>query len=265
MRIKEKDDGTMNDAIASTGYAYTSAPTARRMSWREAFLLATYHTRLLNWWLFLLMMLGFAGAGALLWLEVRAGTPDAFGHGDELSRFVLESGAGLVAAMLTSFLVVGDSALEVTMATRSGIYRVLVWRYLLTLFFLAICSAAYLAWSLLRGVQFSPQQTPLFLLLLWLAPVLVMSMLGMLGALTTRNAALGAVIAAIPLMAALFLHNDLLPIPAVRPFFIPYTIWAYASPTWWSNRASLLAVAVILALCNWRLLQREERLLGNLH
>jgi hypothetical protein len=255
----------MDEVIVPAEYTYTSAPTARRMSWREAFLLATYHTRLLNWWLFLLMLLGFAGSAALLWLEVRAGTPDAFGHGDELSRFVLESGAGLVVAMLASSLVVGDPTLEVTMATRSGIYRVLAWRYLLTLFFLALCCAAYLAWSLLLGVSYAPQQTPLFFLLLWLAPALVMSMLGILGALATRNAALGAVIAAIPLMAALFLHNDLLPIAPVRPFFIPYTIWAYASPTWWSNRVSLLAVAVILALCCWRWLRREERLLGNLH
>jgi hypothetical protein len=250
--------------VISSAVEYNGVAASPRISWREAILLATYHIRLLNWWLFLLMALGFVGSCGVYWLTAHTGTPVALGRGNELSRFVLESGAGLVASTLTSFLVVGDPMLEVMMTTHTGIYKVLAWRYLLTLVFLLIFSAAYLAWSLWYGTTYTSHQTILFILLTWLAPVLVMSMLGLLGALMTRNAALGAVIAALPLMADLFLHDDLLPIALYRPFFIPFTIWEHDSSDWWLNRFVLLGCGLALALCCWWWLRREERLLGNL-
>jgi hypothetical protein len=244
---------------------YAPLSVKQRLPVREAILLARYHLRLLNWWLFCLMVLGFLGACALLWLELRPGGPMSLGHAISLSQFVLESGAGLVAGMLTSSLIVGDPVLEVTMTTRAGIYRVLLWRYLLTLCILLLCSTLYLTWSLWNGVSYAVQQNALFILLVWLAPVLVMSMLGLLGSLITRNAALGAVIAAIPLMAAIFMHDILLAIPAIHPFFIPYTYWGHDAPDWWTNRLALLGVALALAAWTWYWLRREERLLGNLH
>jgi hypothetical protein len=253
----------MNDVI-SPAVEYNGVAASRKISWHEAMLLATYHIRLLNWWLFLLMALGFVGSCWVFWLTAHTGTPLALGRGNELSRFVLESGSGLVAGALTSFLVVGDPMLEVMMATRAGIYKVVAWRYMLTLMFLLIFSASYLAWSLWYGTMYSTHQTVLFLLFTWLAPVLVMSMLGLLGALTTRNATLGAVIAALPLMANLFLKDDLLPIALYRPFFIPFTIWEHDAADWWLNRFVLLGCGLLLALCCWWWLRREERLLGNL-
>lgn len=253
----------MHNAISSA-VEYNGVAASPRISWREAILLATYHIRLLNWWLFLLMALGFVGSCGVFWLTAHTGTPVALGRGNELSRFVLESGAGLVASTLASFLVVGDPMLEVMMTTHTGIYKVLAWRYLLTLVFLLIFSAAYLAWSLWYGTTYTSHQTILFILFTWLAPVLVMSMLGLLGALMTRNATLGAVIAALPLMADLFLHDDLLPIALYRPFFIPFTIWEHDSSDWWLNRFVLLGCGLALALCCCWWLRREERLLGNL-
>jgi hypothetical protein len=248
-------------------------PVGGRIPLREVLLLGKYHLRLLNWWLFLLMFLGFLGSCGLFWLVVHSGTTTAVSNGNEFSRFVLESGAGLVAGLLTSSLVVGDPLLEVMMATRSGIYRVFGWRYLLTLSILLVCSAAYLAWSLAWGTIYTVPQSAFTLLFVWLAPVFAMSTLGLLGALLTRNAALGAVIAAIPLAIALFLHSDLLAIAATnafwRPFilwfFVPFTLWSYDVPNyWWLNRALLMGTGLILALCCWWLLRREERLLGNL-
>lgn len=248
-------------------------PAGGRIPLREALLLGKYHLRLLNWWLFLLMFLGFLGSCGLFWLVMHSGTTVAISNGNEFSRFVLESGAGLIAGLLTSSLVIGDPLLEVTMATHSGIYRVLAWRYLLTLSIVLLCSAAYLAWSLAWGTIYTVPQSALTLLFVWLAPVFAMSTLGLLGALLTRNAALGAVIAVVPLAIALFLHDDLLAIAATsafwRPlilwFFVPFTLWGYNMPTyWWLNRALLIGTGLILALCCWHLLRREERLLGNL-
>src|SRR5258708_14635096 len=196
----------MHETMASI--EASTMPTARRMPLREALLLGIYHMRLLNWWLFLLMFLGFLGSCGIFWLTVRSGNPGAIDRGNEFSRFVLETGAGLVAGLLSSFLVVGDPLLELMIATREGIYKVLGWRLLLTLLILLLCSSAYLTWSLSWRAAYTVPQTFFSVLFVWIAPVFTMSMLGLLGSLLTRNAPLGAVIAAVPVMIALFMHSD---------------------------------------------------------
>ena len=249
-------------SAASLGYAPT--PTHPQRVWCEVLLLVRYHLRLLNWWLLLLMALSFLGAGLLVWLPLHAGGSEGLRQAIGLSRFVLEPGVGLLAAMLASSLIVGDPLLEVTMATRAGIHRLMLWRALLTFLLLLCCSAAFLIWSLARGISYARQQNLLSLLLLWLAPVLVMGMLGLFGSLVTRNAALGLVIAAVPLAGSVFLYQKLVSIPATHPFFISYTSsGGQDAPDWWINRLTLLGIAVALGVWNWWLLRREERLLGS--
>jgi hypothetical protein len=127
---------------------------------------------------------------------------------------------------------------------------------------LAACSGAYLAWSLANGITYSSRQSPLYLLLMWLAPVLLMGMLGLFGSLVTRNAALGAALVALPLAGSLFLFGPLLSIRAAHPFLITYTYsGGQNAPDWWANRLTILGIAMALALGNALLLRREERLL----
>ena len=248
---------------------YAPAIEQQRLSLHDATLLAFYHLRLLNWWLFLLMLFGFVGMGALVWLQLRIGGAQGQSNAIELSLFVIEAGAGLFAGVLTSSLIVNDPALEVTMVTRAGIHKVTAWRYLLTLFLLLLYSAAYLVWSLAHQISYAKQQSLLFLLLLWLVPVLLMSMLGLFGSLITRNAPLGMAIAAIPLGGSLFLYEKLYPIQAARAFFLAYTYLHHAYsggqdvPDWWTNHLVLLEIALLFAAWNWWLLHREEHLLGN--
>ncbi len=258
MRTSEKT--AVQDALS---WQYTPISTQRRLPLREAILLASYHLRLISRWLFLLVLLGFLSCAGLCWLQLHSSAAQGASSALELSQFVLESGAGLLAGMFASSLIVGDPLLEVIMATRAGIFAIVLWRSLLTFFFLLCCSAGYLAWSLGNGINYASQQSPLALLLTWLAPVLVTGALGLFGALATRNAALGLVIAVLPLGGAHFFHGYLLPIQATHPFFIPYTSWAAGAPDWWTNRLALLGIALALALCNWCWLRREERLLGD--
>src|SRR5579859_786421 len=142
----QTSDSTVLESASALQYAPIPAKQQRLL--RETMLLARYHLRLLNWWLFLLMLLGFLGSVVLVWLQLRAGGSQGLSNAVDLSRFVMEPGAGLLAGMLASSLIVGDPLLEVTMATRAGIYRVVIWRALLTLSILALCSATYLVWSL---------------------------------------------------------------------------------------------------------------------
>jgi hypothetical protein len=258
----QMSDTTIPTSAPSLHTAPVTVRVKQQIPLHEALLLARYHVRLLDWWQFLLMLLGFLGAGILVLIQQHAGSPQGLSNAIDLSRFVMEPGAGLLAGVFASSFIVSDPTLEVTMATRAGVSGVVIWRILLTFAMLLICSAAYLAWSLDNGISYARQQSPLFLLLMWLAPVLVMTMLGLSGSLLTHNAALGMTIAAIPLAASLFLSGPLLPIQATHPFFISYTYsGGQDAPDWWTNRLTLLAVALALGVWNWWLLRREEPLL----
>jgi hypothetical protein len=232
---------------------------------REGALLARYQLRLLDWWPFLLMLLAYVACGLLAWVQVQSiGGDEGMRSAAELSRFVMEPVAGLFAGVLAGSAVVSDPLLEVTMATAGGIYRVAAWRLLLAFCALAACSAAYLAWSLVLGVSYSGRQSPIYLLVMWLAPALVMGMLGLFGSLLARNAALGVVLASIPLVGSLFAYGPLSAVEAAHPFFITYTFsGGQDAPDWWANRLTLLGIAVLLAVFNGQLLSREERLLGS--
>lgn len=247
-----------------TAVVYRPVAASQRLPLREAVLLVSYHLRLLNWWLFVLVFLGVVCFGGLLWLELFAGGPNHVANANGISRFVMESGAGLCAAMLTSSLLVGDPLLEVIMATRTGLYRLVGWRYLLAFCLLLLCFAMYLAWSLANGSNYTKGQTPLSLLLVWLVPVLVMSLLSLFGSLATRNAALGMLIGSLPLIAGPFLYNDLFSLAPARLFVLPYTFWGYNAPDWWANRLTFLIIALVLIVWDWWWLRHEERLLGNL-
>lgn len=246
-----------------TSLSYVPGKNASHLSLREAGLLLGYHLRLLNWWLFLLTLLGFLVAGLLTWLQLRLGGPRGAGNALDIARFILESTSGLFAGMLASSLVVGDPTLEVSMTTRAGVYSLVNWRALLTFVLLLLSAGAYLAWTLASGVNYAGQQSPLALLLLWLAPVLLMGTLGLSGALATRNAALGAIIATLPLAGAHFFHGYLIPIAGTHPFLLPYTSWNAEAADWWTNRLALLGLALVLGACNWWWLKREERLLND--
>ena len=94
--------------------------------------------------------------------------------------------------------------------------------------------------------------------------VLVTGMLSLFGALLTRNAALGLIIAAVPLAGSLFLYAKLVSIPETHPFFLSYTFsGGQDAHDWWVNRLTLLGIAGAFTIGNWWLLRREERLLGN--
>lgn len=243
---------------------YMPIQVQAHLSWREAISLLSYHLRLLRWWLFLLMALGFLASGGLLWLLLQSSDPRGPSDALSLSRFVLEPGAGLIAAMLASSLLVDDDALEVILTTSTSAELIVLWRSVLGFVGLLLCSVLYLAWSLDNGIRYGEQQSVLSLALTWLAPVLLMGSLGLLGSLVTRNASLGMVLAAIPLVSMIPLHEKLQPIQALHPFIIPYTFWGELdAPDWGINRLTLLACALISIAGCWIWLHREEWLVSS--
>ncbi len=254
---------TRDEHLGHRAAGVPAGAAAPRIPGREAARLARYHLRLLDWWLFLLMGLAWAGAAGVTWLQVATGLPEGLRNAAGLSRFVLEPGAGLFAALLGSALLVNDPLLEVTLATRTGAGGLLLGRGALSLGMLGVGSAAYLALSLALGVPYAQQQSALYLLLVWLAPVLLMGLLGLGGALLTGNAPLGLALAAVPLAGSLFLYMPLQPIAAAHLFMLSYTFsGGQDAPDWWANRLTLLALALAIGAASLWLLRRDERLLG---
>jgi hypothetical protein len=252
-----------SDVLQSTPpIQYESLSTQQRLTLHEAALMFSYQLRLLNWWHFLLMAFGFCGCGLLAWIQLHFGGTQGLSHAIGLSQFMIEPGAGLFAGIFASSLIVGDPLREVLITTQTGISKITIWRYQLVFFILLCYSTTYLIWSLDNGIAYMKHQNLLVLLMLWLAPVSIMSMLGLLGSLATRNASLGLVIAAIPLASSLFLYDVFAPNQAIHPFFISYTYsGGQDAPDWWINRLALLGVALAFATINWCLLRREESLL----
>jgi hypothetical protein len=184
-------------------------------------------------------------------------------RGADLSRFVMEPWAALFAAVLGSSLIVTDPLLEITLVTRTGARGLVAWRALLSLLPLLLCSGVYLAWSLSQGVSYARQQSPLYLLLVWLAPVLFTGSLALWGSLATRNAALGFAIAVIPLAASLFLSGVILQSEAAHLFLVSYSYsGGHDTPDWWHNRLALLAGAALFAAWSGWLLRHDEHLIS---
>jgi hypothetical protein len=260
------DDSMSSGTISQSDRSHVPAVVKRRIPLREGALLARYHFRILNRWLFLFILLSFLGFAVLLWFQLRGSGSENSRYGIELSQFVLEPYAGLLAAMLGSSLIVSDPPLEVILTARTGAYGLVVWRFLLSFLILLLCSAVYLFWSLGNGISYDQRQDPLFILLVWLAPVLIMSMLSLFGSLVTHNAALGMTIAIVPLAGSLFLYEALAPLKVTHWFFISYTYSGGAdTPDWWANRLTLLVIALVLAAWSGWLLRNDERLVNHSH
>ena len=252
------------DSAPSSTSALSYAPAETRRPWREAALLARYHLRLLDGWLLVLMLLGFGTCAIVVGVQSQSPHTTDVRNAAGLSLFVLESGAALFAGLLGSALIINDPLLEVLLATRGGIVAPVAWRAALGFGMLLGCCAGFQLCLAVAGLQQDFVLAPLT----WLAPAVVMGMLGLFGSLLARNAALGAALAAAPLAGSLFLYNALFSLPAARPFLISYTCSAYAAGVslgardWLTNRLALLGIALLLAGCNLWLLRREERLLG---
>ncbi len=231
-------------------------------NWRERLLLAFYHLRVLKPFSLLLIVAGFVGAGAVLWVITLNGRPISLSYGNEFSRFVMESGAALIAGISASTLIVGDSALEMLLASRQGIQHILMWRAIVSWLFLGILTAAFFIWSSILHIHYTPHDSALVLFSTCAVPVFLLSMIALGGALLTKSSALGAVLAGLVLMIQLLAKDYILVNTASSLFFIPLTLFRPDSPIWWWNRLVLLGCGAVIAIWCLFWLRCEERLLG---
>jgi hypothetical protein len=233
-----------------------------RVTFPDMVALVGYHLRVLNWWILLLSMGGFVLGGGMVWFALHSGSAFSPSSVAGLSRFLLETGAGTIAGILGSWLILGDPALELLLVRRQGIGGIVVWRVLLLVLLLLLFSTGFLAWSLVLGVQYGAHPTLAWFFFLWLAPVAFLGTMGWILALLMRNASLGTVFIGLSVACATVLKDFVLTHEWLRLFYIELTVYEPAAPDWWWNRLVLMSSALLLALASWWWLRSEERLLG---
>jgi hypothetical protein len=232
--------------------------------WGERILLSLYHMRVINWWLLLIVVGLFVLFGGVIWFTLHTNTPHTANpvqYVTGASRFLLEAGAATIAGTLVGPLVLSDPMLELLLVSRGGIRQILLCRFLLVIFILFLTCVVYLAWSLALGVRYSRQESLLWFFLLWLAPVLFVSMLGLTVSFISHSAAIGAVFSGLLLTFSIFLSDYIITQEPLRLFFIALSLYVPDASDWWWNRLVLTCSGLILALWCWWWISRDERLL----
>ncbi|GCE49889.1 hypothetical protein EI42_06114 [Thermosporothrix hazakensis] len=224
------------------------------------FRLAWYHLRVMRWYVLFLVLLGFVGAALVLRLMVWIHYPLIYQY--ELCRFVLEAGAGLIACMLGSTVLVNDPALELLIASRVGCWKIILGRVLLIWLILGVMNACFVGWTYALGLHYSSSDTPWRLFCMWFVPTWLFTLLALIASLFSRHSAMGGVLGALLLLLELLMKDFFLNYTVLLPFFVPLSIWFPDSSIWWSSRALLFGIGILIAIGVRLRIRRDEALLS---
>jgi hypothetical protein len=102
--------------------------------------------------------------------------------------------------------------------------------------------------------------------LIWLAPLLWFTALGMfITLLTNSRTASGALLASIWLIELLFMKSLIITNAWLQPFFLFPTTLEPTVSFWLSSRIEMLAMAFVLFGLSWLLLRNREHVLKGMH
>jgi hypothetical protein len=213
----------------------------------------------MRWFILFLVVLSFVASGLILWIMTVIHYPILYR--DELSRFILESGAGLIACMLGSTLLVNDAALELLLASRQGCWKIVIERTLLLWIILSVIAVCFVGWTSALGIQYSSYDTPWRLFCMWFVPTWLFTMLSLMASLLAKNSSMGGVLSGILLLLELIMKDFFLNTSSLLLIFVPISMWKPDSHLWWSSRALLFGLGALIVLGIWRWIRREEHLL----
>ncbi|GCF11305.1 hypothetical protein [Dictyobacter arantiisoli] len=167
-----------------------------------------------------------------------------------------------------------DAALEIQLTFPRTFAATAMRRALLTLGWSALLALGATLILILLRPDIQPQQMqslPLLLALvgdqlLWLAPLLWFTALGMFITLLTHSrTAGGALLSTIWLLEMLFIKNLLPHNPWLRPLFLFPTTLEPTISDWLSTRSEILGMALLLFILSWLLLRNREHILKGIH
>ncbi len=229
---------------------------------RDLLLLARYHLRVMQWPVWLLIAFCFLVAGAILWLMRQIHYPVMYQQ--ELSRFILEPGAGLIACMVGGALLVNDPALELLLVAHQGIRPTFMLRVSIAWLMLGVPAALFALWSLRLGTDYFHSFSWWRMFCLWFIPTWLCTQLSFFAALLTRQARMGGVIGGSLILLELFMKDLFLQQTLLRWLFVPLSLWLPNTSIWGASRALLFCLGTLLLAGSWWWMEHEERLLGAL-
>jgi hypothetical protein len=176
--------------------------------------------------------------------------------------------------MIVATLCTQDSALELQLTFPRRFATTVLRRVLLVLSSAALVSLFTTLILLIIRPDLQAQQIsnwPLLLALLgdqliWLAPLLWFTALGMfITLLTNSRTASGALLASIWLIELLFMKSLIITNAWLQPFFLFPTTLEPTVSFWLSSRIEMLAMAFVLFGLSWLLLRNREHVLKGMH
>jgi hypothetical protein len=209
-----------------------------------------------------LIALCFLAASIILWQMRQIHYPLLYQQ--ELSSFILEAGAGLIASMVGGALLVNDPALELLLASPQGIRKVFIIRLGIAWLMLAVPAALFVLWSRRLGIDYFHNFSWLRLFCLWFIPTWLCTQMSFLTALLTRQAIMGGVIGGSLILLELFMKDLFLQQTLLLWLFVPISQWLPDASIWGPSRALLFCLGAVMMICSLWWVEREERVLGAL-
>jgi hypothetical protein len=175
-----------------------------------------------------------------------------------IARAYIGCAVPLVGGIMAAYAILDDPALELRFATPLRAAQLLLERASLIFLIQAFCALSFLAFAAALGVDFSPLGNWAALQLAWLIPTVALISLGAAGALIGAQTMTGAILVGLVWLVQLIargwfaLNNGKYVLIFMGPLMPDH-------PDLAANQLSLLALAILLLVLAWVLLQRQER------
>jgi hypothetical protein len=238
-----------NSLLGTSAEAQKSAPTRLHLArWRGEIRILGFPPALL------LTCVAISSIGFATPLRARNVNPDFI---SALLIATLEAFLPLAAGIVVTTIAARDDAIEVQLSLATPYYATVARRVALIL---AWSIATEFAATLAIGALFPSTLTKsgFDAVLLWLAPTLWLSAVGMTLALLLRSRATAAAILGVIWVVQLAFHGYFAGYDWTRPWFLFATLYTPSATYWRSNRLELIATAVAGLVVSWIYLHNSE-------
>jgi hypothetical protein len=246
-----------NQPVTSTAAEISAQPSSTQATRMTRFHLASWHgeVRILRLTAFAIPALAAIGLiGLATLLRARGVNPDFV---NAFLGATLEAFLPLAAGILLMGIAAKDDALEVQLSLVTPYRNTVARRVALLLgWMVSIEFAATLA--ILAIFPAALTKSGFDLVLLWLAPALWLSALGVLLALLLRSRATAIALLGVVWVVQLAFHGYFATFDWTRPWFLFATLYTPDAPYWRLNRLELIATAIACLVMSWLYLRNNE-------
>ncbi len=176
----------------------------------------------------------------------------------DIARAYLGTAIPLIGGIMAAYAILDDPAIEIRFATPIRAAQILVERVAMILLIQIICAIAYVVFSIVIGVDFSPLGNWTDLYLSWLVPTVVLIALGTFGSILGAQTMIGTFLVGLVWIVEIIIRDGMA-FNNGKYFYIFMGILNPEHPDLISNQLALLSLSVVFLFFAWMLLHRQER------